>query len=184
MLYNLLRLFSQSIFILLLITQPASAEVHKWTDDNGDVHYSQIKPNNTDTETVTPPPKPAVDPEIAAEKLNERVETNRKAEQEKYIADQKEEHLKQREEAQKQNCHAATQNLKLYRSYGRVRVKETDGSYTRLSEEERQQRISDMKEKITEYCDTPLATSESTSVTPTATDTTPTTTTTTATATE
>ncbi len=169
MLYNLLRIFSQSIFILLLIAQPANAEVHKWTDANGNVHYSQIKPNDTNTETVAPPPKPAVDPDIAAEKLNERVETNRKAEQEKYITDQKEEHLKQQEAVQKQNCRAATQNLKLYRSYGRVRVKETDGSYTRLSEEERQQRISDMKEKVKEYCDTPPVTAESTSVTPTAT---------------
>ncbi len=155
MLLNFLR---HSILILLCISYSASAEIYKWTDENGKVHYSQVPPNQIKTETIAAPSKPAVDPEAATENLNERLETDRMAEQEKSLAEQDAENLKKKQEVQKQNCKAATQNLKLYQSYGRVRVKETDGSYKRLTEEERQQRISDMKEKVTEFCDGPPVT--------------------------
>lgn len=154
----LLNFFRYSALILLCTSYSASAEIHKWTDENGKVHYSQVPPNQIKTETIAAPSKPAVDPEEATENLNERLETDRIADQEKYLADQNAANLKKKQEAQEHNCKAATQNLKLYQSYGRVRVKETDGSYTRLSEEDRQQRISNMKEKITEFCDGPPVT--------------------------
>lgn len=147
-----------STFLLLVIISQnvAVAEIHKWTDENGKVHYSQIAPNNTKTETISPPPPPAVGPNVAEEELSERVEADRKAQQEQYIAEQKADNLKRNEEIQKKNCLAAKKNLDLYSSYGRVRVKETDGTYTHLTEEDRQQRIIDMKAKVKEFCHSPL----------------------------
>ena len=117
--------------LLLAVTSQnlSAAGIHKWTDENGKVHYSQVAPNKIKTEEIAPPPPPAVGPNVAEEKLNDRIEANRKAEQEQYIADQEADNLKRNQEIQKKNCSAAKQNLDSYRSSPRVRVKEEDGSF-------------------------------------------------------
>jgi len=50
-----------------------------------------------------------------------------------------------------QNCAAAKENLTNLENRGRAMVKEGD-TYTRLSEDERQKRISEAQKRVKDYC--------------------------------
>ena len=160
MLSNIIR---TSALCLLVTSLNATAEIYKWTDAQGNVHYSQTPPDNakTKTETIASPPPPAVPPKEATESLNNRLEADKVDKLQQAIADQNTANLKKKQENYRQNCKIAKKNYATYTTHSRVRVKEADGSYTQLTEEQRQQRISDMKAKVTEFCDTPVTLSES-----------------------
>ncbi len=38
-----------------------SAEIHKWVDKDGNVHYSDSPPSDVITEKIQPPPAPSID---------------------------------------------------------------------------------------------------------------------------
>ena len=144
-----MRLYSA--LILLLICNPIQAEVHKWIDTEGNVHYAQTPPRNTKTTILSEPSKPASNP--APELVDEKSEVdNSHAQKEQQVEDRNTANLKKKQAVHNENCKIARQNLELYTLNSRVRVKEADGSYTRLSEEQRQERITDMQGKVKEFC--------------------------------
>lgn len=135
----------------LLLAGAAGAEMYKWTDADGNVHYTQTPPPDREADTIAPPPPPAVAPEEARAKA----ENNRKALRtpEEVEADQKqaqEEAIKRNEETYKQNCQIARDNLQVYQSARRIR--EPDGTIVRITEEIRQQKIQEAEQAIEKYC--------------------------------
>jgi len=59
---------------LLFISVAASAEIYKWTDEKGQVHYSERAPADQKIEIIPPPPPPAEDPETAQKRVDELIE--------------------------------------------------------------------------------------------------------------
>src|SRR5579885_2953356 len=117
----------------LIATGQAAAEMYKWVDENGQVHYSQLPPPGAKAETVKPPPK--VDTEQAVDELKARekgFDERRKAE-----AKQAETTVKKEEEA------AAPQ--KSFKT-------DANGNRVRLTEEERQKEIAEMQKIIARDC--------------------------------
>ncbi len=135
----------------LIATGQAAAEMYKWVDENGQVHYSQLPPPGAKAETVKPPPK--VDTEQAVDELKARekgFDERRKAE-----AKQAETTVKKEEEAaaKQKNCEIAKRNLEGMEAAPQKSFKtDANGNRVRLTEEERQKEIAEMQKIIARDC--------------------------------
>lgn len=128
------------------------ARMYKWIGPDGVVQYTQTPPPAGAVEEIAPPPPPTVAPEAAMQRLRDREEAVRKARQEreldKGIANQQAEMSAAREK----NCRISRSNLqKLMDNPGGL-MKLPDGSYQRVSEETRQQRIEDARKGVADFC--------------------------------
>lgn len=137
---------------LLCLATTASAEAYKWTDQKGNVIYSQTPPPlGTPYELVDNTSIAATSFGVANSKTknlqknlsaSQKAREDRKAE-EKLVAES--------EQIKQENCKQANNNLTGLTSRGQVTIKE-NGLYRKLSEEERQERIQQAKNSIEEYC--------------------------------
>ena len=148
-------ILSRALLIVALVNALGSAvsaasEIYKWRDENGKVHYSNTPPPRGEVEIIkqTPPPKDAGKPDERLQQemkaFDERYKKRKEAEKERQTA-------KQDQAIRKQNCAAAKQNLTNLENRGRAMVKEGD-TYTRLSEDERQKKISEAQKRMEEFC--------------------------------
>lgn len=131
--------------MLALSTAAMAGQVYKWVDAQGVTHFSAQPPQGQQATTIStsaPPPRQAtpapsagtpLDPEQAA--IDKQVK--------KQVAAQ--------EAERKKYCENARTNLAQLENNPRVRV-ETDGEVRRLGEDERQERIAELKKSIAENC--------------------------------
>lgn len=122
---------------------PLYSGVYKWTDDNGQIHYSD-QPNKPNAEefsvrqnTTTKPRAIKKDDEDTEKAAPEAV----KPEAPKISAAEK-----------RKLCNQAKGDIAAISSRGRMREVNAKGEYVYLSEKQRQQRISAAKKKQRKYC--------------------------------
>ena len=139
------------VFALLISLNPAYAEqgVYKWTDDQGNVHYGQVPPTDSNAQSVR---TKAHQPDSESQqRLTEQLEAFEERQLEREA--QKQATLKAEEEQaiKDRNCLAAKNNLKILQGNPRSLVKVGD-SFQRLSEEQRQAKISEAKQTVEKFC--------------------------------
>ena len=126
------------------------AQAYKWKDPNGNIIYSQTPPPlGTPYELVD-------DDSIAASSfgvastgdLQQKLNDSQKARDEKKKQEQL---VAESEQIKKDNCAQAKTNLTALTSRGQVTIKEGD-LYRKLTEEERQDRITQANSSIEEFC--------------------------------
>ncbi|HTT07476.1 MAG TPA: DUF4124 domain-containing protein [Gammaproteobacteria bacterium] len=143
-------LYLTGLLALICVGQ-ATAEMYKWVDENGQVQYSQSPPPGGKAETVEPPPK--VDTEQAVEELKAKekgFDDRRKAEAKAAETDAKKE---QDAAAKQKNCEAAKSNLEGMEAAPQKSFKtDAAGNRVRLTDDERQKTIADMKKIIARDC--------------------------------
>jgi hypothetical protein len=148
------RLPAICALLVFTVSSPAadSQNMYKWTDDQGEVHYTQFPPPGRKTEIMQPPPPPAEPPTGSENDLQKQLDTikqqNDKQLQETREADQQAEIQKIR----KKNCETAHKNLMNLNRGGNVRYMGPNGEAIRLTEEERQKRIDETNQQIKENC--------------------------------
>ena len=139
-----------SCFALLsMLSATVFAEMYKWVDENGEVHYSDKQPAaEVETETIKPPPE--ADVEQARKELEARQSRYKTEESEKPAEEEKvsEEELA----VKKRNCELGRDKLQRLVDNPRVYSTAEDGSRTRLGEDERQARIKEAREMIKTNC--------------------------------
>ena len=145
---------------LLLVSGGATAEeIYRWVDDHGLVNYTQLKPHGTEVETITtksggaqviaqqpPEPAPVVSP-ATGQPLD--------AEQRKMLEGlQAAERARQDEVAKikEHNCQQSRNVLARLSIKNRIRVKDENGDFRIMGEDERQKRIAEAHEGIALYC--------------------------------
>ncbi len=140
-------MFLASGLMLALCGNAMAAQVYKWVDAQGVTHFGAQPPQGQQVETVNTavapgksvtPPAPAVQ-EIEAEPDQRTID--RKVKQQ--VAAQ--------ETERKRYCETLRTNLAQLQNNPRVRVEE-NGETRRVTEEERQARISETRDKIAENC--------------------------------
>jgi hypothetical protein len=143
-----MRISAVAVFAALL-PMAAAAATYRWTDERGQVHYSQVPPAGHTYEAVgdaTPPaPSPNQDSLNQAQTKGVKDETERKA------ADARSAQEKaQREE----RCKQALERLAYLDAKTARRLVKDDGSgnSVRLSEEEFQQRRTEAQDLIKKDC--------------------------------
>ncbi|MCW8828058.1 MAG: DUF4124 domain-containing protein [Gammaproteobacteria bacterium] len=142
---SLIRIMAALAVIgLITLGTVQAATLYKWTDEEGNVHYSQTRPEGHDADRMeirdeAPPPADTG--------------TTRSAEP----SDQVEEAIPQgagqnaeRVRVRQQNCKVARENMEVYKTYRRVR--QADGTTVVLSDEMRAAKIEEAQKMIDKYC--------------------------------
>ena len=147
------RLFT-GIFLAsfcLFVQSPLYADVYKWIDDNGQVHYGE-KPGNTGAEKITIRKNETTKPrpinkteEDAAE--SDKKNTDKQAEVSGELIE-----IPPSSKEKRKLCNEAKSDLAAISSRGRMREINEKGEYMYLTEQQRQQRISAAQKKQREFC--------------------------------
>ncbi len=147
---GMIRQFAAAAMLLLLNAASAQAEVYKWTDEDGKVHYAQTPPVGADTTTIelAPTPASAGQPDERLKKQLEDFEQHRRARNMSRLTQAE---TKNTNKIRAENCTWARENLAALESHGQVSLKEGD-TYRKLSAEERQAKISEAQGQIKEFC--------------------------------
>lgn len=152
------------LFILLMLSSASAvAELNKWVDANGKVHYSDQPPpanvkaktlrsasdtaGSASTSSVTAASAPAAPKTIA-----EREAELRKSQQAKKEAADKAAQEQAKKDSDKANCAAAQQNLRTLQEGMRMVEIDASGERSYLSDEQRQQRIAKAQQYISTFC--------------------------------
>ncbi|MEN8712372.1 MAG: DUF4124 domain-containing protein [Arenicellales bacterium] len=133
---------------ILLIHSLSHAEVYKWVDKDGQVHYGE-QPGNTGAEivpirtneTTTPRTMNKDEVDIVKSDLEAKDKKKKEAEEQKKINRDK-----------RKWCNEARSDLQAISSRGRMREINEKGEYIVMTEEQRQQRIAAAKKKEREFC--------------------------------
>ncbi len=143
------------LFFLMLASASAFAELSKWVDADGKVHYSdQPPPPNVKAKTLrvsSEPAVPAIAP-AAPKTVAEQEAEFRKAQQMKKEAADKAAREQAKAEAEKANCVAAQQNLRTLQEGVRMVEVDAKGERLYLDDEQRRQRIEKAMQNVNTYC--------------------------------
>lgn len=129
------------------------AEMYKWTDEEGVVHYTQQPPPPEVGEVTEIAPPPDINTDKALRELE--------ADREKLHELEKQREEQQAKQAEKEriaaifekNCKISRERLeKLQTGPNRVRAIDAEGNMTRTTVEEHQARVEEVKKKIEKYC--------------------------------
>ena len=147
------RISNSSIILLSwLITLSASAEIYKWVDEEGKVHYGEKLPSTiTEDGIKTIKYKDNVNTRSANEALKKKSKSLNKLSKKR--KEKREDAAAKKEELAKNKvlCEQAKKNLANYQ-FPKVSIKEDDGSVRALGEEERQLGIKKSEEIVKQVC--------------------------------
>lgn len=144
------RLILTGSLLLALSTTAMAGQVYKWVDAQGNTHFGSQPPEgqqatsiNTNVATPKTPAPAAVKPAAAATDTDEQ----------KTIDSKVKEDVAKQEAERKQYCETVRTNLAQLQNNPRIRVQEEGkDEVRRITEEERQQRISEAEKAIAENC--------------------------------
>ncbi len=132
-----------------------AANIYKWVDEQGNVHYSQQKPNNTASEKMkvqnrTPQSSSSYNrPGTDSEKNN--TGDKQPPDDKKQGKDKKPETAAEKKRRMAA-CEQARKQLTTMQSIGRIRSRDKDGNTTYMSQEQKEQRMKKIRESISKTC--------------------------------
>lgn len=144
------RMIITSSLLLAMSATAMASQVYKWVDAQGVTHFSAQPPQGqqaTSINTATPPPKPAEPVESEAEPTFDSIADPEQAAIDKKVKQE----VAAKELERKKYCENMRTNLSQLENNPRLRT-EVDGETRRLTEKERQQRISDAQKAIATNC--------------------------------
>lgn len=140
---------------LLAIAIPtfAAKGTYVYTDEDGNKVYSQFPPPaGTESRTVKPPPPPAETPEEARQRLQDRQQLLEDVREDRQLEADKQAEADQEKERAAKNCEAARQNLQNLSGNARRLFRNSDGTYSRMTDEEHQTKRAEAEKIIAEDC--------------------------------
>jgi hypothetical protein len=144
------RMIITSSLLLSLSASVMAGQVYKWVDDQGITHFGAQPPQGqpaTSVNVSAPQPKPS-----ASEAKRSTPTFDSIADPEQAAIDKKvKAEVAAKEAERKQFCKDARLNLSQLENNPHLRI-DVDGEVKRLSEDERQGRIGDLRKSIAENC--------------------------------
>ncbi len=138
--------------LLLLMAAPdSSAEVYRWVDAQGQVHFedrSQAQ-SGGDTRSYRPPDAAAEDPQQRLDKTRKLLNAYRAERQQ---AREQQEQEKQELAKRARQCVIARDKLRQYRQYGGIYRLDDEGKRVYLSDQERDALIRQSQDEIARWC--------------------------------
>jgi hypothetical protein len=139
--------------ILLLvygISASASADIYKWVDEEGQVHYGD-KPQGKSSEQMSVEEKPVVRPQEQDRREYQKRLLNSYATERKQKQEEKAKLEKQQAE-QRQRCEQARQRLAKYKSAGFLYTKDKEGGRVILNDEQHKAALERAREAVKTHC--------------------------------
>lgn len=141
---------------LCLFALPLSAaQYYKWTDPQGEVHYSDRPPAGGNYQTlpdvvIPTPPEAKTSYERAGILQQAQLQAQAAKAEQQALAREK----AQRTAIRAENCRRAQANLETLESHTRLLLipEDGEGEPTRMPEEERQRRLAEARTAVAEYC--------------------------------
>ena len=147
-----LRILSILVCCALPSMALAAKGYHLWYDENGQAVYSQFAPGEgRESELVAPPPLPAEPPEVAQQRLNQRLQQFEDNREDESMAAEKAAKTTADQATRARRCADARRNLGLLNGPPRQLFQTADG-VRRLTDEERQSQRAAMEKIIAEDC--------------------------------
>ncbi|PHS19210.1 MAG: hypothetical protein COA86_06015 [Kangiella sp.] len=127
-----------SIVLLAVSSHVFSAKkvMYKWTDDKGEIHYSERAPKGYEYKKITT----YVNENAVTKVAPEAIPANKPDISGKY------------NNWKDENCTIATQNLDMLKNTARIGVDDGDGGKRLMTDEEKQVKMDKMTEQQTKYC--------------------------------
>ena len=143
--------FSGIFFALALAGTPllVAAEVYRWVDDRGQVHYSQVPPPGRDAQAIGPPAAPQAAPN--QDSLNQSLKDANAAEPKKKAEADR---VAQTQANLEEYCKQLREQLAYLDAKTARRLGTTDekGNVSRVTEEQFQERRNELLQKLGESC--------------------------------
>lgn len=149
-----------TISLLALTPILAQAAIYKWVDEDGNVQYSAEKPQNTEAEKMRVTTQPPVDrstyrrPGKDDGKADDSKVAGTKDDKDKTPAEKRQDAAKKAEsdKLKKEMCDEARQTLATIENNARVRIEDSEGNISYLSEAEVAARKKSEQERVNKYC--------------------------------
>ena len=143
----------QKLTVILLLSGgvSAQAEMYRWVDDSGQVHYED-RPQGAKSRPIKPYSTPDTTQPAAQERMEKtrrllnayRLERQQKREQQAEQQAVKEKRIK--------NCKRARDDVRQYNAYRRIYNLDQDGNRVYLSDQERVSLLQRSQDKVTRWC--------------------------------
>lgn len=141
-------------FILMLtFAAAAQAEVYRWVDEDGTVHYSETPPAGAQTQKVAPPSTPT-DPS-GGNYYEDYLEQRQQQQAAREAAEQEAQEKKQELAAKAKECQDLAGSIEFLETHPQIKLQQEDGNVVFLTEEQRQSRITERRAQYQEHCATP-----------------------------
>lgn len=152
-----MRYFYIMTAILVVITSTLRAEIYKWRDDKGQIHYSQKPPAVQKSEQIQlRSPGDSKSLPVPVTNNNSRLEDQQKLLQafDEERKSKKERRMKKEkmEARSKRNCVLASDNLRRYKTANIVYTLDGEGRRTVLSDSARKQAIERAENDVKRWC--------------------------------
>ena len=154
-----MKIFALIIGLFLLNTVEAKQKFYKWTDADGNIHYSETKPKNQKVSEIK---VHTSQPSITTNKQNntEHTDDSENTENTEKSADQqavdeynKKEKARAEIQQNKSNCKIAKKNLATLQQTTRVRkIDPKSGEYIRMDDSQRLESLAAAKKLIKDVC--------------------------------
>lgn len=140
------------ILIVFLFSQVCHAEIYKWTDENGRVHYGE-RPETENTEKIEIKTSPSSqDPDLAKQRQEKQRKLMEVLEEERQQKNQqRKEELKQKQEIEKE-CAQLRDYHKTLKQVNLLYDLDDEGNRKYLSEEEHKKEIAEVENYLEKYC--------------------------------
>ena len=132
--------------VLALCGNVMAAQVYKWVDAQGVTHFGAQPPLGQQVETANTVTAPAKSTTMPAPVVEDETEVDQQS-----IDRKVKRQVAEQEAERKRYCETMRTNLAQLQNNPRVRVEEK-GETRRITEEERQARIAETRDKIAENC--------------------------------
>ena len=144
------------VIALSLCSMTAHAELNKWVDADGSVHYSDtLPPEVSKAQTVrniTGKGQVEAPAKYSPKSYAEREAELKKSKQEKEEVSNRKGQEEAETEERKRNCVAAQQNLRALEEGTRIVTYDANGERTYLDDTAREQRLNDARKVISANC--------------------------------
>ena len=144
------------VIATLLLHAPAIAQIYKWTDDSGEIHYTQTPPpGGVASQKMQGAPAPAESRETIRQeqqKLQQQLDAMEERHAERENREALEKQRKKLDEISEKNCITARNNLGKLQQGGIKRYLTPEGEVIRLTDEERQRRLAEAQNQVEKYC--------------------------------
>jgi hypothetical protein len=141
--------------ILMLTSVGAHAELHKWVDSSGKVHYSDTAPPAESEEqklNIPAAPSGSTGDSAPGKSIFEREADLKKAMKERQDAEQQAQQKQQEADKKKADCVNARNSLNSLENAPRIATYDDKGNQVIMDDTTRQQKIEDARKAVGESC--------------------------------
>lgn len=147
-----IRLATIALAAAVCAALPAqAAKLYKWIDDQGNVTYSERKPQNREVETIRLRGA-TLDSSGAQEKLDQLNDRANAQQKDREFAKNSASATAERNERMANNCKIAQENMRILRTTSRIQDKDADGEAYFLDEAGIQAKMAQTQQQIDNNC--------------------------------